>query len=93
VGVRVDFIDIVLHGISVVERKHPYRDGRVRDLAGWSQDGLTWSAAADVVVVGLQGARTPLRLLPEPDRTVSVYYTNCPCGKLVRQATFRLAGV
>jgi hypothetical protein len=29
----VDFIDIVLHGISVVERKHPYQDGRVRNLA------------------------------------------------------------
>jgi hypothetical protein len=61
---------------------------------GWSQDGLTWSAAADVVVVGPQGARTPLRLLSEPDRTVSVYYTNCPYEKeLVWQATFRLAGV
>jgi hypothetical protein len=59
----------------------------------WSRDGLKWSAA-DVVDVGKEGARTPLRLLPEPDGTVSVWYTICPCGRPVPErvwhATFRL---
>ncbi len=59
----------------------------------WSRDGLKWSAA-DVVDVGKEGARTPLRLLPEPDGTVSVWYTICPCGRPVPErvwhGTFRL---
>ena len=78
--------------------KHdPPPHGRSQQFRGfgitWSRDGLVWSPA-DVVDVGAQGARTPLRLLAEPDGTVTVYYTNCPCGQPVPerlwQATFRL---
>ena len=59
----------------------------------WSQDGLAWSPA-EVVDVGAQGARTPLRLLSEKDGTISVFYTICPCGRAVPErvwhATFHL---
>ena len=78
--------------------KHdPPPHGRSQQFRGfgitWSRDGLEWTAA-DVVDVGAEGARTPLRLLAEPDGTVSVYYTICPCGRPVPErvwrATFRL---
>ena len=48
----------------------------------------------ETTLAGAQGARTPFRLLPEPDGTISVYYTNCPCGRPVPErlwhATFRM---
>lgn len=84
------------HGIYVAvfdTLKHdPPPNGRSQQFRGfgitWSRDGMAWSDA-DVVDVGVQGARTPLRLLPEPDGTVSVYYTNCPCGKPVPERLWR----
>ena len=72
--------------------KHDPDGGRSQQFRGfgvtWSDDGLNWTPATIVDVGGL-GARTPLRLMEEPDGTVSVYYTICPCGKPIPERVWR----